>query len=473
VGSYPPGTVVVPGDGVTTAGELRAFAGGFRVWVDWQVGGWATSFDNPGSVQAKIDGIDTHKPELDFDFALVLCSNHAVCQTAFGDPWARCDLGSVCDATYVDKNGQHPQSYCANFGFGPCTHGASSHWNPAFAQTAAPRPDPGFMTYFATSVIDVAVEAKGRYVFRLLPGETFLYTHSPVPPVEIPSQHELGFAINIITGSCCFGLGTPSEGCVDEVTRAECGDDEPGAFIFTPGGNCPECEPVAAACCDHAQPGGVCTDSMEAKCFATGEQPEFFYDLTCAEVEVLGFCEEHQGACCDHERPRGTCVDDVPESACLGDQTEFFKGLPCSEVEAMGFCMEHTGACCDASLPGGVCTDNVPGSQCARFQQTFFKGLTCTDIEPIGCSEHLGACCDVDAFAGCRDSINASKCQCSTCTWHKLQACDEIECAVAPIPTASAWGLAALSLLLMIGAKVAFGRGVEARIHASAASESA
>jgi hypothetical protein len=173
----------------------------------------------------------------------------------------------------------------------------------------------------------------------------------------------------------------------------------------------PSCNGTSA-CCDHAQPGGVCTDNIdEATCFAISEQPEFFNDLTCAEVEMLGYCEEHRGACCDHEQPGGTCVDDVAESACIGDQAEFFKGMLCADVEALGLCAEHTGACCDASQPGGVCTDGVPGSQCVGSQQTFFKGLNCSDVEPNGCTEHLGACCDHAQPGGvCVDGIAGSVC---------------------------------------------------------------
>jgi hypothetical protein len=39
--------------------------------------------------------------------------------------------------------------------------------------------------------------------------------------------------------------------------------------------------------------------------------------------------------------------------------------------------------------------------------------------------------------------------------------CEEIDCASSPIPTVSGWGIAVLSLVLMIGAKIAFGRRVE------------
>ena len=387
VGSYPPGTVVVPGDGVTTAGELRAFEGGFRVWLDWQVGGWATSFDDPGTVQAVIDAdgslngsgfldADTSDPgsdpwddgnQHDLGYARVACTNHTTCVSAFGDAWARCEFAAgICDHSYADKDGQHSESYCADFGAGPCDQAVCSdhRFNGlCYALTAAPRPDPGFMTYFASTVINVPVGAKGRYVILLHVGETFLYD-SRVPPVEIPSQHELGFAINILGGACCYGYFSPEAGCADGLFLAECGDDEPGPFVFMPDASCP--------------PNG----------------PE---------------CSSYFGACCD--TLHGTCEEPVLQADCTGSHSAWTSNASCDEVECIG---------------------------------------------------DTGACCDQDPFGACTDGIILSDCQCPTCTWHKLQACDEIECTLAAIPTASAWGLAALTLLLMIGAKVVFGRAVEA-----------
>jgi hypothetical protein len=42
--------------------------------------------------------------------------------------------------------------------------------------------------------------------------------------------------------------------------------------------------------------------------------------------------------------------------------------------------------------------------------------------------------------------------------FHKDALCSEIECSHKAIPTMSQWGLAVLTLLLLIGAKVYFGR---------------
>lgn len=81
------------------------------------------------------------------------------------------------------------------------------------------------------------------------------------------------------------------------------------------------------------------------------------------------------------------------------------------------------------------------------------RGLTIVDSEAVA-----GACCNVDPIAPCRDDTILSQCECVSCLWRPFRTCAEIECAVNPIPTASAWGLVVLALLLMIAAKIAFAR---------------
>lgn len=98
------------------------------------------------------------------------------------------------------------------------------------------------------------------------------------------------------------------------------------------------------------------------------EQPEYFKGLSCEDVEKRGLCREHTGACCDHAQPGGFCIDRVPESQCNStqfEQPEWFKDMTCLDVEKNGLCLEHTGACCDKSQPTGtVCRSHVPESQC-------------------------------------------------------------------------------------------------------------
>jgi len=74
-----------------------------------------------------------------------------------------------------------------------------------------------------------------------------------------------------------------------------------------------------------------------------------------------------------------------------------------------------------------------------------------------------GACCDEDTFESC--TITTEKeCDRKKCVWYKLLTCEDIKCNHNPIPTVSQWGLVVLTLLLLTGAKVYFGRRLQAAI---------
>jgi len=84
------------------------------------------------------------------------------------------------------------------------------------------------------------------------------------------------------------------------------------------------------------------------------------------------------------------------------------------------------------------------------------KGQSCT---AVGCSADLGACCDHETFGGCTETTFVG---CPTegtkNEWTKEATCAEIECTHVAIPTVSEWGIVVLTLLLLVGAKVYFGR---------------
>jgi len=106
---------------------------------------------------------------------------------------------------------------------------------------------------------------------------------------------------------------------------------------------------------------------------------------------------------------------------------------------------------------------NLDGSNVEDFATASDVGNSNFDILglTIVYGEHVpGACCDGDPFAPCRDDAIASSCQCAGCKWYKLLTCAEVDCTPGTIPTVSAWGLTVLTLLLMIGAKIAFARPV-------------
>jgi len=70
-----------------------------------------------------------------------------------------------------------------------------------------------------------------------------------------------------------------------------------------------------------------------------------------------------------------------------------------------------------------------------------------------------GACCD--SWNGdCQNAVPQTDCACPNCVWTGGADCADIECKAefVVIPTVSQWGLVVLTLLLLTGAKVMFGR---------------
>lgn len=318
------------------------------------------------------------------------------------------------------------------------------------------------------------------------------------------------------TGACC-DHNLPGGSCVDNVPGSQCVNVNPeDQFEYFKGMTCADvetqglCNEHTGACCDHALAGGACTDAIPASiCFdGSRSQPEYFKGETCATIEAQGLCNEHIGACCDRRisDPVQRCQDNVPQSLCIIDdpsQVRWFKDTLCGQLDA-DQCSEHTGACCDTSPgaggpePEGACTDGLTPGQCSGVQRRWVKDTLCADIEPaclettgaccntlegscanntyfgecqgdqriwskaaacddVECEARLGACCDQDPFGICQVTTNAG-CNCDKCVWSKLLTCDQIDCTHNSIPTVSEWGLVVLTLLLLTGAKLFFGR---------------
>ncbi len=345
---YPP---LIGGGPNIVGNELRLDAGGVRVWVEVQFADWdpngdgspgakdfIVTLDGSGLLDADINGdgsVDDDGDQEDIVHPFIPCASNSVCSTAFGEGWAKCS-GLACEPVYTDKGGARLDGWCARpspLGTA-CSCGdhpsvTESGWAAQGCYVADFRPDDGIVRWGATAVYDVPPGAKGKYTVELDTDRTFLISYSTTPPHIVPSLSETGFVIDILTGRCCYGFRTPGEGCVDSVTRAECGDDEPGPFVFTP----------------------------EAFCAPDG--PE---------------CAAEFGACCD--TLFGDCVDVVLEQECVGEHHTWTPGTRCDEIA----CVADVGACCTHD-PFGPCTDHALISDCRCPSCAWHKLQTCKDIE--------------------------------------------------------------------------------------------
>lgn len=116
---------------------------------------------------------------------------------------------------------------------------------------------------------------------------------------------------------------------------------------------------------------------------------------------------------------------------------------------------------CNANfVPDGCepdCNSNAIADECDITACADLPG--CADRNrnsvPDGCE--IGACCNNDPFGGCDDDLFQDECTCLGCEWTEFASCEDIECALGTIPTLGNWGLAILTLLTLIGAKILFG----------------
>jgi len=253
----------------------------------------------------------------------------------------------------------------------------------------------------------------------------------------------------------------------------------------------PPCDPSTGTnCCDNGCatpilcPSGIPTDcSGSAGCNAVPGGAD------CAFCEGCdGFPVVHCASVADCPPPLPgmpagiDCVAD-PLFGCFSD-ADCGPGLPClvsarnvggklctSDADCgttaveQTICTETTGACCD--IITGDCVSDQLRSDCpdgtvgTLNQHAWSKGLTCDDVD---CDAILGACCDHDTFAGCNDTTSAGCPRSETgtqnkVTWTKGSLCAEItDCDHKAIPTVSEWGILVLTLLLLTGAKIYFGR---------------
>lgn len=162
------------------------------------------------------------------------------------------------------------------------------------------------------------------------------------------------------------------------------------------------------------------------------------------------------GMCCDEVN--GTCRDGLADDGnCRGDTEAFTPNQVCNELT----CIARRGACCDSI--SGLCVNDQLEPDCnALAQGTWTFDTRCIDVS---CFAAGGACCNsgngLPGAASC-DSTTLANCQCPTCTWTKGGRCADLEseglCLTNPIPTVSEWGLVILTLLLLTGAKIYFGR---------------
>jgi hypothetical protein len=186
-------------------------------------------------------------------------------------------------------------------------------------------------------------------------------------------------------------------------------------------------------------------------------------DIVLSKRNDCGAIWGDRGACC--RACTGECEDDVAQAACNGPGDSFTLRKSCGSAEA-GVCTATRGACCDTL--DGICTECQTAAMCAAASdalggpRVLSLGSSCAEVS---CLPATGACCVFDDTVvegkNCTDNVTRLGCVAVGGDWTRDQTCEEVACRNA-IPTVSEWGLVIMTLLLLAGAKVYFGRRREA-----------
>ncbi len=254
-----------------------------------------------------------------------------------------------------------------------------------------------------------------------------------------------------------------------------CNDDAP---------NCGSSGRNSRLCVEGLTPGETYYIVVAAKTPTYLGQYRVTITTTCTSGD---FSCSARGSCCDTNGTDQGCVDNVSQSLCTGPDKVWTENGQCADQEC-NCIMDCNGATCGDDGCGGSCGTCDDGNPCNGIE-TCGPNRTCVAGQPPNCDDHNacngaetcdpdsgcrpgqplhcdnGVACDGQEFCNptsgcvagtpvnCDDGLDCTADTCNeptgTCTH------DDAGCA---IPTVSEWGLVVLTLLLLTGAKVHFGR---------------
>jgi hypothetical protein len=260
----------------------------------------------------------------------------------------------------------------------------------------------------------------------------------------------------------------------DHDTSASCYDDVTNANAY------PSCTCVANA-------GGAINVQVGSFGLLAGQSAPF---VDVVNVRKKSACEGASvGACCDTNGADQGCTDNVTSADCQGaDKVWTDQGKcvsthceciplctpgprPCGDDGCGGSC----GSCDDGNVcngaetcgPNGQCVDGTPlvcndGNACNGVE-TCNPSSGCVPGTPLACSNGI-ACDGIETCNPATGCVGGAAPDCDDGVECTVDACnepdgscshDDADCS---IPTVSEWGLVVLTLMLLIGAKVYFGR---------------
>lgn len=255
----------------------------------------------------------------------------------------------------------------------------------------------------------------------------------------------------------CQMQGTPctDDGleCTDDICDGACQCTHPNLPNNTTCGNS-----ISEGDCDDPDScqDGVCDESTKPSgtlCRAAVNECDT--DEVCDGITINCPMDECKPANTPCSSDMNECTDDVCDGVCNCTHPELIDGTDCGDPIPQGVC-DNPDICV-----GGTCSTNPkpPGSSCTD------DGNQCTNdrCDGMGLCDHVdnnlcGACCLKDGNGGCVDDVFEEQCPNADLRFFLGRNCTEFQCNDEVIvPTVNTWGIAIITLLLLIGGKIYFG----------------
>ncbi|MBI3834172.1 MAG: IPTL-CTERM sorting domain-containing protein [Planctomycetes bacterium] len=263
--------------------------------------------------------------------------------------------------------------------------------------------DTGGRFYTGTLLLPVPDCAKGVYTFKHKLDETFADAdHGPESTgIQIGITAYISGVLEIRLGSCCTDFTSPSSAmCTDEMTLNQC-------------------DALSSSNLHIFRADADCTTPCSVEC------------VTAAGCDDHKFCTE------DSCTPDGHCLYTHTDAVCDD-------GVDCT----MDFCVAASDSCLHTPVDA-LCDDGV---DCTID--------TCTEPNGVCIHTPVDSVCDDELYCNGVEVCTLTGCAPGEPPCGFGETCDETDdsCGLTPIPTVSQWGLAVLTLLLAIGAKIGFRR---------------
>jgi len=301
------------------------------------------------------------------------CVNDAECVTDFGSPISGLNIGycggggiaGFCNYAFVNKTRNDGVQFSVPCGTniweaGNLTNVTGHNFFGVLDSEAAPGvhcglADTGVAKYAGTTALDLLAGSAGTYTINMQAANTYSSDDTSPDPLPIPVAAIIPAVLDIPTGSCCFGIGSPGAGCVDGDTESQC-TSRPAIAQFDAGGVCDN-PPTDDGCCaclanSDCNDNDACTNDTCSNCICTNA-PKASWDQAneCCDAATGAECTPTVTSTCE------TAACSLPNNRGVCQTTDIADGQPCTGDDGGAGPTDGDGNPCSFNdiCTGGVC----------------------------------------------------------------------------------------------------------------------